>query len=163
MLQQGVRRFPINLRPLLGVGKSRSTKGMGFLARSFICLHQATGDPRWKNKAEFALQWLIENQSPGYSGACWGNHLHQESWREAGWLHRLRRDGMRRGVPRTIEGNVVGVGEGHLKVRVEDAIEDLAVDFVMVGIRPGDHVRVSFQELDGRRVAQRVEELARRQ
>src|ERR1700676_3254111 len=95
--------------------------------------------------------------------ACWGHHLHQESWRETGWLHKLRRDRMRRGVPRTIEGNVVGVGEGHLKVRVEDAIEDLAVDFAMVGIRPGDHVRVSFQELDGRRVAQRVEELARRQ
>jgi hypothetical protein len=89
--------------------------------------------------------------------------LHQESWRETGWLRRLRRDGMSRGVPRTIEGNVVGVGEGHLKVRVEDAVEDLAVDFAMVGIRPGDHVRVSFQELDGRRVAQRVEELARRQ
>jgi CBS domain-containing protein len=95
--------------------------------------------------------------------ACWGHHLHQESWREAGWLRRLRRDSTPRGVPRTIEGNVVGVGEGHLKVRVEDAVEDLAVDFAMVGIRPGDHVRVSFQELDGRRVAQRVEELARRQ
>jgi CIC family chloride channel protein len=95
--------------------------------------------------------------------ACWGHHLHQESWRESGWLRRLRRDRMRRGMPRTIEGNVVGVGDGHLKVRVEDAVEDLAVDFAIVGIRPGDHVRVSFQELDGRRVAERVEELARRQ
>jgi CBS domain-containing protein len=95
--------------------------------------------------------------------ACWGQHLHQESWREAGWLQRLRTNGMQGGVPRTIEGSVVGVGEGHLKVRVEDVIEDLAVDFAIVGIRPGDHVRVSFQELDGRRVAQRIEELARRQ
>src|SRR3984957_21245559 len=33
LLQQGVRRFPLNLRPLLGIKKSRSTKGMGFLAR----------------------------------------------------------------------------------------------------------------------------------
>src|SRR6202012_5888170 len=33
VLQQGVRRFPINLRPWLGVAKSHSTKGMGFLAR----------------------------------------------------------------------------------------------------------------------------------
>jgi chloride channel protein, CIC family len=95
--------------------------------------------------------------------ACWGEHLHQESWREAGWLQRLRRDRMRGGVPRTIEGNVVGIGNGHLKVRVEGAVEDLAVDFPIIGIRPGDHVRVSFQELDGRRVAQRVEELATRQ
>ena len=24
--------------------------------------------------------------------ACWGDHLHDESWREAGWLKRLRTD-----------------------------------------------------------------------
>ena len=95
--------------------------------------------------------------------ACWGTHLHQESWREAGWLQRLRRNGMHHGVPRTMEGNVVGVGEGHLKLRVEDAVEDLAVDFPIVGIRPGDHVRVSFHELNGQRVAHRIEELATRQ
>ena len=41
VLQQGVRRFPFNLRPLLGVDKGHSTKGMGFLARGFIRLHQA--------------------------------------------------------------------------------------------------------------------------
>jgi hypothetical protein len=79
VLQQGVRRFPLNLRPLLGVSKSRSTKGMGFLARGFIRLHQATGDRAWADKAEFALQWLIENQSSGYSGACWGNHFDYQS------------------------------------------------------------------------------------
>jgi CIC family chloride channel protein len=95
--------------------------------------------------------------------ACWGTHLHEESWREAGWLHRLRRDGMRRGELRVIEGNVIGVGEGHMKLRVGDAVEDLAVNFPIIGIRPGDHVRVSFQELGGRHVAQRIEELATRQ
>jgi len=95
--------------------------------------------------------------------ACWGNHLHEESWREAGWLHRLRRDGMRRGELRAIEGTVIGVGEDHLKLRVQEAVEDLSVDFRVVGIRPGDHVRVSFQEVDGQRVARRIEELATRQ
>ena len=79
VLQQGVRRFPINLRPLLGITKSRSTKGMGFMARGFIRLYEATGDPAWRDKAEFALQWLIENRSPGYSGACWGNHFDYQS------------------------------------------------------------------------------------
>jgi len=78
-LQQGVRRFPINLRPLLGIKKSRSTKGMGFMARGFIRLHEATGDPAWRDKAEFVLQWLIENRSPGYCGACWGNHFDYQS------------------------------------------------------------------------------------
>jgi hypothetical protein len=75
VLQQAVRRFPINLRPLLGIAKSRSTKGMGFLARGFMRLHQATGDRTWRDKAEYALQWLVDNQSQGYSGACWGNHF----------------------------------------------------------------------------------------
>jgi polysaccharide biosynthesis protein VpsJ len=75
VLQQGVRRFPINLRPVLGIAKAHSTKGMGFLARGFIRLHKVTGDVTWRDKAEYALQWLIENQSQGYSGACWGNHF----------------------------------------------------------------------------------------
>jgi hypothetical protein len=74
-LQQGVRRFPLNLRPLLGIAKSRSTKGMGFLARGLLRLHETTGDADWKDKAESTLQWLVEKQSEGYSGACWGNHF----------------------------------------------------------------------------------------
>ena len=79
VLQQGVRRFPINLRPLLGIARSRSTKGMGFIARGFIRLYQATGDGAWRRKAESALKWLVENQATGYSGACWGNHFDYQS------------------------------------------------------------------------------------
>lgn len=79
VLQQGIRRFPINLRPLLGVRKSRSTKGMGFIARGFIRLHDATGERVWREKAEHALDWLIENQCQGYSGAGWGNHFDYQS------------------------------------------------------------------------------------
>lgn len=75
VLQQGVRRIPLNLRPVLGIPRAQSTKGMAFLARGFMRLHQATGDPVWANKAEFCLQWLIDHQSPGYSGAAWGNHF----------------------------------------------------------------------------------------
>ena len=79
VLQQGVRRFPLNLRPLLGVPKGHSTKGMGFLARGFIRLHTATGEKLWADKAEFCLQWLIEHQSKGYNGAAWGNHFDYQS------------------------------------------------------------------------------------
>lgn len=79
VLQQGVRRFPLNLRPVLGISKQRSTKGMGFLARGFIRLHKATGEQVWADKAKTALQWLIDNQSKGFSGACWGNHFDYQS------------------------------------------------------------------------------------
>jgi hypothetical protein len=79
VLQQGVRRFPINLRPILGIPKTYSSKGMGFLARGFIRLHQVTGEEHWADKAEFALEWLMQNESQGYSGACWGNHFDYQS------------------------------------------------------------------------------------
>jgi rhamnogalacturonyl hydrolase YesR len=79
VLLQGVRRFPVNLRPFLGVTKEHSSKGMGFLARGFIRLHQSTGDPAWADKAERALQWLMANKTPGFSGACWGNHFDYQS------------------------------------------------------------------------------------
>lgn len=79
VLQQGVRRFPLNVRPLLGVRKSHSSKGMGFLARGFLRLHASTGEKIWANEAEQALSWLIAHQSPGYSGACWGNHFDYQS------------------------------------------------------------------------------------
>jgi len=79
VLQQGIRRFPLNLRPMVGVSKSRSTKGMGFIAKGYLRLQEATGDKTWGNKAEMALQWLTENESKGYSGACWGNHFDYQS------------------------------------------------------------------------------------
>lgn len=79
VLQQGVRRFPINMRPMLGIKKSHSSKAMGFLARGFMRLYDATGNTEWRDKAKYALRWLVENQSPGYGGACWGNHFDYQS------------------------------------------------------------------------------------
>jgi len=78
-LQQGIRRFPINLRPAVGIKKSHSSKGMGFLVRGYLRLHKATGEKKWEKKARSCLEWLICNQSKGYSGACWGNHFDYQS------------------------------------------------------------------------------------
>jgi polysaccharide biosynthesis protein VpsJ len=78
-LQQGVRRFPINLRPMFGIKKAHSSKGMGFLARGFMRLGEATGDQKWDQKARFCLEWLMEHKAVGYSGACWGNHFDYQS------------------------------------------------------------------------------------
>jgi hypothetical protein len=78
-LQQSVRRFPINLRPLLGIAKQCSSKAMGYFARGFIRLSRATEDPVWDEKAKYCLDWLLEHQLKGYSGACWGNHFDYQS------------------------------------------------------------------------------------
>jgi hypothetical protein len=61
--QQGVRRFPINLRPVLGIEKSRSTKGMGLLAKGSLRMYRATGNTVWRDKTNMALEWLMENHS----------------------------------------------------------------------------------------------------
>lgn len=79
VLQQGVRRFPLNLRPVLGIDKEHSSKGMAFLARGFMRLHDATGDGVWAERARFTLQWLVDHKSNGYNGACWGNHFDYQS------------------------------------------------------------------------------------
>lgn len=79
VLQQGVRRFPLNLRPILGIPKSRSTKGMGFIARGYMRLFSSTGEERYAKKAQSALEWLIEHQATGFHGASWGNHFDYQS------------------------------------------------------------------------------------
>ena len=77
--QQGVRRFPINLRPLLGIKPSMSSKGMGFFAQGYLRLFKTHNNPRFLEKARFCLKWLIENRSGGFRGFCWGNHFDYQS------------------------------------------------------------------------------------
>lgn len=98
VLQQGVRRFPFNLRPLLGIRKEHSSKGMGFLARGFIRMHKLTGEDKWGVRAKMALQWLIDNYSKGYSGAAWGNHFDYQS----------RSNYLPKGVPTIVWTSLIG-------------------------------------------------------
>jgi len=79
VLQQGVRRFPLNLRPLLGISMEHSSKGMGFLARGFMRLHKETGEEIWADRAKKVLDWLIKHQTTGYHGVSWGNHFDYQS------------------------------------------------------------------------------------
>jgi len=77
--QQTVRRFPVNLRPLLGIRKESSSKGMAFCALGYLKLYQATNQIEYLNKIDHCLDWLMRNPSHGYSGYCWGNHFSYES------------------------------------------------------------------------------------
>jgi hypothetical protein len=78
-LQQTVRRFPINLRPVLGIKKVRGSKGMGFCALGYLRLYQLTASESYRCKARFCLDWLASNHNRGYSGYSWGNHFSYES------------------------------------------------------------------------------------
>jgi len=77
--QQSVRRFPFNLRPLLGIKPDMSTKGMGFFAQGYLRLFETSGDQEYLAKMKYCLQWLIEHRSPGFKGLCWGNHFDYQS------------------------------------------------------------------------------------
>jgi len=35
----------------------------------------ATGDSVWRQRTDFALQWLNSHPFKGNNGSCWGNHL----------------------------------------------------------------------------------------
>jgi polysaccharide biosynthesis protein VpsJ len=79
LLQQGVRRFPINLRPLLGIRPAPSSKGHAYLARGYLRLHRHTHDPADLDKATACLDWLKANASRDHGGLSWGNHFDYQS------------------------------------------------------------------------------------
>ena len=73
--QQSIRRFPINLRPIFGISKQTSSKGMGFCALGYLKLYQATQKDEYLEKMQFCLDWLKNNFIDGHAGYSWGNHL----------------------------------------------------------------------------------------
>lgn len=77
--QQGVRRFPLNLRPLLRIKPASSSKGMGFFAQGYLRLFQTYGNGDYLKKMQSCLDWLVRNPAPGFQGICWGNHFDYQS------------------------------------------------------------------------------------
>lgn len=69
---QLLKRSQVNLRPLLGIPKEYNPKGMGLFLASYLCKYQMTGDARHLDRVNFFSNWLQDNVSTGYSGACWG-------------------------------------------------------------------------------------------
>jgi len=75
LLQQLVRRSPVNLRPLLGIKPQESAKGRGYMARGYLLMFQTTGAAQFKDKAVEMLSWLQKHKAPGYTSYSWGNHF----------------------------------------------------------------------------------------
>lgn len=71
-----VLRTPFHIRPLLGIRPHRSTKGMGYMGWGHAKMFALTGEPRYRQAAEFCFGWLLANPSPlGEGHYCWGNHF----------------------------------------------------------------------------------------
>ncbi|MFW6017598.1 MAG: antibiotic ABC transporter permease [Halapricum sp.] len=80
--QETVKRPPINLRPLLLVEQRRNFKGTALFAMANRTCYQLTSESSEHTdidaRAETIrlLEWLLDNQCPGYSGFC-GGHQHR--------------------------------------------------------------------------------------
>jgi hypothetical protein len=75
VLQQGVRRMPFNLRPILGIKPLDSTKGRGYVAWGYLKRYRQARDMSYRDKALACLDWLDKNKSPLYPEHSWGNHF----------------------------------------------------------------------------------------
>ena len=85
-VQETVKRVPVNVRPLLLVEQRRSYKGTALFAMANQTTHWLTElfpeviapleDGSYSSEAVKLREWLVENQSVGYSGFCAG-HKHE--------------------------------------------------------------------------------------
>jgi hypothetical protein len=69
---QAMKRSPFNLRPWMGIHKEFNPKGLGLLLTGYVKLYALHKNPELKQKIEFLTSKLLELQSRGYSGQCWG-------------------------------------------------------------------------------------------
>jgi len=75
LVVQFFKRCSWPVRPLFGIYPATSTKAVGYFARAFLKLYQATKQESYRHRAADCLRWLKNSSSPGYSGLCWGNHF----------------------------------------------------------------------------------------
>lgn len=74
LVQVGVRS-PVNLRPLLGIKPSVSTKGVGYIARAYLELYRPTQESSYLSKADQHLNWLRDHANRKHAGLSWGNQF----------------------------------------------------------------------------------------
>jgi len=74
LVNQVVKRSPVNLRKVLGVKKDLNPKGVGLFLHAYALMHDSGILP--DNEAIKLMNekflWLKDNHSQGYSGYCWG-------------------------------------------------------------------------------------------
>ena len=66
------KRNPINLRPFFGIRKDYNPKGLGLFLIGYCNLYTKTKKKEYLEKIYFLSHHLLELQTKGYSGACWG-------------------------------------------------------------------------------------------
>jgi hypothetical protein len=81
VVQQLLRRLPVNLRPLLGIprGLNPVTLGLAVEAYAYLAIADPENAKRYRSRALICIEELKRLRSPGYSGSCWGYDFPWES------------------------------------------------------------------------------------
>lgn len=80
---QTVMRAPLNIRPWVGVPKSRNPKGIGLFVTALLHKYSITREPADLAQAKELLAWLEQNKSSGFPGISWG---YQYPWQDVGFF-----------------------------------------------------------------------------
>jgi len=76
---QILKRFPINLRPLLFIKKDYNPKGIGLFLWAYAKLYKFENKPEYLERLKHLLCLLEKLKSEGYSGSCWGYNFDWQS------------------------------------------------------------------------------------
>ena len=66
------KRNPINFRQVFGVRKDYNPKGLGLFLIGYCNLYTKENKKEYLEKIRFLSDKLLQLQTKGYSGACWG-------------------------------------------------------------------------------------------
>ncbi len=69
---QFFKRFPFNLRPLVGIKKEYNPKALGLFLSSYCNLYKVNPSEENINKIKFFSSEIIKIKNTEWSGACWG-------------------------------------------------------------------------------------------
>lgn len=81
---QSVMRFPVNVRPILGVPRTLNPKGLALFVMGLLDWYKSDGDMDHLKDAERLLSMLLAYRSRGpWSGDCWG---YPYPWQDLGFF-----------------------------------------------------------------------------
>ena len=75
-VQEGIKRAPINLRPLFLVEQRRNYKGAALFVMTNLDAYALTGEDHYAREASKLADWLSETRVETFSGFCGGGHRH---------------------------------------------------------------------------------------
>ncbi|MFX0195085.1 MAG: delta-aminolevulinic acid dehydratase [Candidatus Hodarchaeota archaeon] len=76
---QGLKKFPINLRPLLLIEKGYNPKGIGLFLTAYLKLYSLYRTEKYLHKIHHLISLLERIKCDGYSGHCWGYNFDWQS------------------------------------------------------------------------------------